>query len=132
MSGLCLVAGLLFAPLGDAVTLSWTHSIEKIVWEEDYQRDGPAVRLTEARVRGTGAGMEPPEGAVLRDGAWHYRPALPPLPNVLLRHSPYVAGYTLCAGPQCRSLPDWLPGLPAEATISLQPCDAASAGASRE
>jgi len=124
MTGLCLVAGLLFAPVGDAVTLSWTHSIEKIVWEEDYRRDGDAIRLTEARVRGTGAGMEPPEGAVLRDGAWHYRPALPRLPNVQLHHSPYVTGYTLCSTTRCAGLAEWLPGLPADTVVHLQPCEA--------
>ncbi|MFN6961532.1 MAG: DUF1850 domain-containing protein, partial [Rhodocyclaceae bacterium] len=82
MTGLCLVAGLLVAPLGDAVTLSWTHSIEKILWEEDWRREGDRLRLVAARVRGTGAGMEPPAGAVLKDGVWHYAPALPPLPRV--------------------------------------------------
>jgi len=122
MTGLCLVAGLLLAPVGETVTLRWTHSIEKILWEEDYRREGAALRLTEARVRGTGAGMEPPAGAILRDGAWHYTPALPPLPVVDLRHSPYVAGYTLCGGGRCAALPEWLPGLPDDSIVRLQPC----------
>ena len=83
MTGLCLVAGLLVAQFGDDITLRWTHSIQKIVWEEDYRREGGALRLVEARVRGTGAGMEPPANAVLREGAWHYTPTLPPLPRGL-------------------------------------------------
>ncbi|MDX9707530.1 MAG: DUF1850 domain-containing protein [Azospira sp.] len=122
MTGLCLAAGLLLAPLGKEITLRWTHSIEKVVWEEDYRRENAALRLVEARVRGTGAGMEPPAGAVLRDGAWHYAPDLPPLPRISLRHSPYVPPYVVCAAAGCRPLPDWLPGLPAETVVEIAPC----------
>lgn len=122
MTGICLVAGLLIAQCGGEVTLKWTHSIEKIVWEEDYRRNGATLSLVEARVRGTGAGMEPPDGAILYDGAYHYRPALPPLPEVQLRHSPYTQPYTVCGDGRCRSLPDWLPGLPDESVVILRPC----------
>jgi len=122
MNGICLVAGLLIAQFGDDITLRWTHSIQKIVWEEDYRREDDALRLVEARVRGTGAGMEPPATAVLRDGAWHYTPALPPLPRVVLRHSPYVAPYVVCAAGTCRPVTAWLPGLPEDALIELAPC----------
>ena len=122
MNAICLVAGLLVAPLGEAVTLQWTHSIQKTLWAEDYRLQGAALRLTSARVLGTGAGMEPPPDAVYRDGAWHYTPALPALPKVTLRHSPYVAPYTVCVGADCRPLPAWLPGLPADTTVDLQPC----------
>jgi len=123
---ICLAAGLLVAPLGDAVTLRWTHSVQKTVWEEDYAvRDGRLL-LAEARVSSTGAGMEPPPDAVLRDGNWHYRPQLPLLPNVQLRHSPYVAPYVLCAGNDCRTAAEWLPGLPDEAVMTLRPCPIAS------
>lgn len=124
MSALCLVAGLLVAPLGEAVTLRWTHSVQRSVWEEDYRLENGALRLTSARVEGTGAGMEPPPEAVLRDGAWHYTPALPLLPAVQLRHSPHVAPYVVCAAGRCRPLPAWLPGLPDDAVVSLQPCPA--------
>jgi hypothetical protein len=122
MKGICLVFGLLVASLDDAVTLRWTHSIEHLAWEEDYRLEGDALRLDEARVRGTGAGMEPPAGAVLRDGAWHYRPELPPLPQVSLRHSPHVPPYILCSRGDCRSIATWLPGLPDDAVIELTPC----------
>ena len=122
MNGICLVAGLLVAQLGNTVTLSWTHSIEKIRWEEDYRLERGALRLVEARVRGTGAGMEPPAGAVLSGGAWHYTPALPPLPNIRLTHSPYVPDYILCSAGTCQSLADWLPGLPDQSVVELAPC----------
>ncbi len=122
MTGLCLVAGLLLAQVGDEITLRWTHSIEKIIWEEDYRYEGGAVRLVEARVRGTGAGMEPPAGAVLHDGAWHYVPALPLLPSVRLTQSPFAPSYVICSGEVCKSVESWLPGLPAEGVFELRPC----------
>ncbi|NWG32742.1 MAG: DUF1850 domain-containing protein [Rhodocyclaceae bacterium] len=122
MTGLCLAAGLLVAPLGDAVTVSWTHSIEKTRWEEDWRRDGDHLRLTAARIRTGGAGMEPPMGAVLEDGVWHYTPSLPPLPRVLLRHSPHVPTYTICGDGRCRPADAWLPGLAADAVLELAPC----------
>lgn len=123
--GVCLIAGLLVAPLDDAFTLAWTHSIEKIRWEEDYRREGEALRLFSARIRGSGAGMEPPAGADLRNGAWHYAPELPPLPRVALRHSPHAAPYEFCTAQGCRTAADLLPGLPQEAVLELAPCPAA-------
>lgn len=123
MSGLCLlVAGLLAAQLGDAVTLRWAHSIEKIVWEEDYVAHASGLRLIEARVRGTGAGMEPPEGAVLKGGAWHYVPRLTTLPKVSLRHTPHAPPYVICADSRCQPVDHWLPGLPEDTVIDLRPC----------
>lgn len=123
MTGLCLIAGLLTVPLGDAITLRWTHSIEKIVWEEDYRRVGHALQLVEARVRGTGAGMEPPAGAIWRAGAWHYAPALPPLAELRLTHSPFTVAYEICRAGICRPVTAWLPDIPTEATLILRPCD---------
>ena len=76
--GLCIWAGatlLATLPIID-FTLAWTHSIEKIRWEEDWRVTPDGLEIVEARIRGTGAGMEPPEGAELRDGIWHYRPAI--------------------------------------------------------
>ena len=122
MSGICLVAGLLVTPLGDDVTLAWTHSIEKIRWEEDYRREGNTLRVVAARIRGTGAGMEPPAGAQLKEGVWHFKPNLPPLPRVELQHSPHVAPYDICISDDCRSIEQRLPGLPANAVIEMTPC----------
>ncbi len=120
--GVCLVAGLLIAQFGSDITLRWTHSIEKILWEEDYRLEQGALRLVEARVRGTGAGMEPPAGAVLKDGAWHYTPNLPALPRVKLTQSPYVPAYVICSAGECKSIAAWLPGLPAQGVVELLPC----------
>jgi hypothetical protein len=75
---LCLTAGTVSVVLvANAFTLAWTHSIEKIRWEEDWQVVGERLQVVAARIRGSGAGMEPPAGAVLQEGVWHYRPAMP-------------------------------------------------------
>lgn len=102
----CIAAGSTLVVLAwQSFTLAWTHSIEKIRWEEDYRIEGPLLRLTEARVRGSGAGMEPPEGARLDEhGVWHYTPALPALPMLRLTQSHYTAGYELCHRGRCRPL----------------------------
>jgi hypothetical protein len=123
LNGICLIAGLLVAPLGDAVTLAWTHSIEKIRWEEDYRRESGALRIVSARIRGSGAGMEPPAGADLRNGVWHYVPQLQPQPRIALRHSPHAAPYAFCTAGGCRSATELLPGLPADAVVELAPCE---------
>jgi hypothetical protein len=105
MMQLCLAAaGLVVALPLQAFTLAWTHSIEKVRWEEDYRIVGGGLQLSEARIRGTGAGMEPPPDAVLKDGVWHYRPQMAPLETVRLTRSGYVPDYQLCAEGSCRPL----------------------------
>jgi hypothetical protein len=121
---LCLAAGALSATLAvHSFTLAWTHSIEKVRWEEDWQIAGTQLQIVAARVKGFGAGMEPPDGAVLRDGFWHYRPALAPMDSLTLAHSPYTQGYELCTGGACRPLAEFLPGIGATATIVATACD---------
>jgi len=120
---LCLAAGAVTASLAiQGFTLAWMHSIEKIRWEEDWRVEGRELHLVAARIRGTGAGMEPPPGAVLRDGVLHYVPAVAPLENLALAHSPYTRGYELCLETGCRPLADYLPGIAETATILVSPC----------
>ncbi len=120
---LCLAAGAAGAVLAvSAFTLSWTHSIEKIRWEEDWRIVAGALVIDEARIRGSGAGMEPPAGSVLQDGVWHYRPDLPPQKVLRLTHSPYATGYTLCTSSVCTPLADHLPGIDNDAVIELREC----------
>ena len=123
MSGLCLAAGLITAtvPLS-AFTLAWTHSIEKIRWEEDYRIVDSRLVLEEARIRGSGAGMEPPADAQIRNGVWHYRPNLPPLEQLRLTHSPYTAGYEICSAGGCKPLTAILTGLPEFALVEVSAC----------
>jgi hypothetical protein len=109
---LCLVSGSLLAVLPlTAFTLAWTHSIEKTRWEEDWRVSGTALVLSEARIRSSGAGMEPPPGARLRNGTWHYTPSIPPQERLRLTHSPYATGHELCTNGGCQLLADLLPGI---------------------
>jgi hypothetical protein len=120
---LCLAAGAVTAALAiETFTLAWTHSIEKLRWEEDWRFEERMLVIDEARVRGTGAGMEPPDGAVLKNRVWHYRPAVPPQSQVKLAHSAYTAGYELCIDGACRPLAGHLPGAENPSTIVLEAC----------
>lgn len=120
---LCLAAGAVSAVLAiESFTLTWIHSIEKIRWEEDWRIEAGALVLTEARIRGTGAGMEPPAGSELRNGVWHYRPPLPPQQALRLTHSPHTAGYEFCVAGRCRPLADHLPGIDNNAVIDIRRC----------
>ena len=126
MIGLCLgLAGAVWAELPvPAFTLAWDHTIEKIRWEEDYRVTPQGLRLDAARIRGTGAGMEVPDGAVLRDGSWQYHPQLPVLPQLRLGRTPEAGDYQLCTERGCRALSHWL-GPPTAATpaVDFWACD---------
>jgi hypothetical protein len=129
MTGLCLAVGALTAKLAiSSFTLAWTHSIEKIGWQEDYRVTAAGLVLDEARIQGSGAGMEPPAGAVLRGGWWHYRPDLPPLPRLMLARSHAVPDWRLCVAGTCRPLGAYLPDGEGEAESEtpavLSPCAA--------
>lgn len=97
-------------------TLAWTHSIEKVRWEEDYEvvrtatSDArPLLRATESRVRGSAAGMEPPASAVLRNGWYAYPPAQRHPGALRLSRSEFVPDYELCTHGVCQPLSQWLP-----------------------
>ena len=129
--GICLSllaspqAGMRFVPL-DHFTLAWTHSIEKIRWEEDYrlQRDaqGRAVLLPgKARIKGTGAGMEPPADAVYHASGWYeYQPDTGVLDDLRLTRSEFTDDYDFCMDGHCRSLGDMVPS--DDHVTLLQPC----------
>ncbi len=105
----CLVvAGTVAATIpGEFFTLRWTHSIEKVSWEEDYRVAGDTLVLVNSRVRGSGAGMDPQPGAQLRDGVWHRREKLI-LDRLALTRSAYAEDYTWCNHSGCRGLSHWL------------------------
>lgn len=107
---LCLAAGASVVVLHvTTFTLAWTHSIEKVRWEEDYRVEGVKLIATAARVHGSAAGMEPPQGAVLKDGRWHYQPALRVHDDLRLTRSPHAADYEFCDNGKCRSLAEIVP-----------------------
>lgn len=120
---LCLATAALSLALPlQTFTLAWTHSIEKIRWEEDYEVRGKVLRLTEARIRGTGAGMEIPDGAVLREGVWHYTPDLNELEFLTLARSPYTADYELCERGTCRSFQEVVGTVEQSPQVKVFPC----------
>lgn len=109
---------------GEAFTLSWTHSVEKVGWQEHWRVDGARLVIDEARVKGSGAGMEPPDDAVLRsDGWWVYRPGLPPQQQLLLAVSGATPdGWLLCVdGGSCHQLEQVLPPGPDADGLRISP-----------
>lgn len=105
MSGLCLAAAGLVVSLNTGeMTLTWRHSVEKILWEEDWRLENGRLVLREARVRGSGAGMEPPPEAKLVTGVWRWKPTLPPQESVILRRSGATADWRLCLAGRCREM----------------------------
>lgn len=129
MGGICLTAAgaavsLIAAALPvQAITLAWTHSIEKVRWEEDYRVIDHRLVLIEARIKGSGAGMEIPDDAQFANGLWRYRPALPPLARLRLTHSPYATDYAICNAGACRSLAELLPAMADTVVVTVEPCD---------
>jgi hypothetical protein len=116
---LCVAGGATLHLAVTAFTLAWTHSVERTRWEEDW-RVGPAgLSLVEARVQGSGAGMEPPAEARLEGGWWRWHPQTAPRPEVVLAASGATGGgWTLCAGGVCREL-----GAAGTEPLRLYPCD---------
>lgn len=93
-------------------TLAWTHSIEKTRWEEDYRAEPgqpPTLRLLAARIRGSGAGMEPPAGSVLKNGWYEYVPSHQPQGPLRLTRSAYTADYEWCEQGNCQPFGQLLP-----------------------
>ncbi|CAN7229462.1 DUF1850 domain-containing protein [Mesorhizobium sp. LjNodule214] len=118
MSLCILAAGKTVTLAVTAFTLSWTHSVEWTRWQEDWTVTPSGLQIVEARVKGSGAGMEPPEGAVLRDGWWSYRPGIGLQPRLVLAASGATGeGWTLCTDQGCREL-----GKAAGDTIVLESC----------
>lgn len=83
-------------------TLSWTHSVQKTQWRESWAVTPAGLELREARVKGSGAGMEPGPDAVLRDGWWVWQPRLPPQKTLSLAASGMTpSAWRLCHDGGC-------------------------------
>jgi len=87
-----------------AFTLVWTHSIAKVDWQEDWRVTPAGLELVQARVKGTGPGMEPPPEARLVDGWFQWRPERAPMPEVVLGNSGAAGEWRLCHDGKCRTL----------------------------
>lgn len=128
MSAVCLfVAGTLVATLAEpAFSVAWTHSVAKTRWVESYRVEGASLRLVEASIEGSGAGMEPPPEAVRRDGRWHWTPGRA-LPELVLARSPHAGDYALCTPGGCRELAALAgPAVEGQAAV-IRPCEARGA-----
>lgn len=123
-ASLCVAAlgGAVLAALpGPSFTLSWTHSVEKTEWRESWRIEGDRLILAEARVKGTGAGMEPPPDARLSGGWFVWTPHLDPQPRIVLAASGFTADHSLCAGDDCRPLHGWT-GAASPGPLELRVC----------
>jgi hypothetical protein len=102
---LCLAsAGVVKTLAVAAFTLVWTHSIEKVDWQEDWRITPTGLQLVQARVKGSGAGMEPPPEARLVDGWFQWNLARAPMPEVVLGNSGAAGEWRFCSGGNCRTL----------------------------
>jgi hypothetical protein len=99
-----LAAGKVTALAVSGFTLAWTHSVEKTGWEESWRVTPQGLVATSARVEGSGAGMEPPAGAVFDGSGYRYVPRLPPQPRLVLADSGAAGAWRLCAGGECLDL----------------------------
>lgn len=96
---LCLFAAGKIVALGSAAfTLAWTHSVEKTVWEEDWRLTPAGLAIVQARVKGSGAGMEPPDTAHYDGTWWRYTPTVAPLAELRLDDSGITSPWTIRAG----------------------------------
>lgn len=121
--GLCLAtAGVVKSLAVASFMLAWTHSVEKTEWQEDWRVTPQGLEIVEARVKGSGAGMEPPPDARLIDGWFRWTPKLPVLPEVALGHSGVAGEWRLCSGDACQTLSDIL-GAPAGAVTTMRVCE---------
>ncbi len=119
----CLSAGAAVAVIATQMfTLAWNHSVERVRWEEDWRVEAGRLTIDEARIRGTGAGMEPPAGSVLVNGMWHYRPSGGG-PQIRLEASGYSPDYELCFAGGCRRLGEVLPRDGEDRGVVLTACD---------
>jgi hypothetical protein len=121
LAALCITVGALTAVLpAQRFTLAWEHTVEKQRWEEDYIVAGDWLFLSAARIRGSGAGMEPPPEAVREGTIWRYRPADPWRRALHLARSEFGTDYELCIDGDCRPLGQWVKLPPAPTTLA--PC----------
>jgi hypothetical protein len=117
---LCIVAaGMAAALAAPTFTLSWTHTIEKTQWIEEWRVEPDRLVLVEARVEGSGAGMEPPPEARFDGRFYSWRPN-EARKTIMLRRAPQAGDWRLCAAGRCAPLGEWA-GRDAD-PVTLRPC----------
>ena len=119
----CLLAGGVALAVSGGFTLGWTHSVERVEWRESWHVADGRLHLDQARVRGSGAGMEPGDGAIRQDGWWVWQPGIA-VPEVTLAASGATGGgWRLCSDQGCHTI-----GAVAGQPVVLRPCPAGVAG----
>jgi hypothetical protein len=122
MSGTCLAVGAAVMMLAvPEFTLSWRHSVERVLWSETWAVGEAALSLGRVAVKGSGAGMEPAPHARLENGWWVWEGELQTRALNLAASGATVSGWEFCADGACRSL-----GAVSAAPITIAPCAAGS------
>lgn len=117
-----LVAGAVRAVLpSDAFSVAWTHSVQRSQWEERYRVLTGGLVLEEARVEGSGAGMEAGTDAVLRDGWWTWAPRQN-LRSITLTVSSYAGDYRICTAARCTALRELVGPTPEGTAVEITSC----------
>ena len=117
MSACLMVGAAMWTLSSPECTLHWTHSVENVAWVETWAIEPAGLRLTRAAVKGSGAGMEPGEGATLEGGWWVWSP-MTVVPELTLAASGATGGgWTLCDGADCRVV-----GAEAGNALVIAPC----------
>lgn len=105
MSVCLMVAATALHLAGGEFELSWQHSVEKTGWRETWTIQGDQMVLRQAAIKGSGAGMDPGAGAVLRGGWWVWTPEPLSLSELVLAASGATAGgWRLCGDGMCQEL----------------------------
>ena len=93
--------------------------VEKIEWQEDWIINHNQLEIVEARVQGSGAGMEVPEGSKFVDGWWIYRPKDIKTNELLLATSnTNIQNWKICFNGSCSVLKN-----NEEQPIKIYPCE---------
>lgn len=120
---LCLAtSGVVKALALAGFTLAWTHSVEKTAWQEDWRVTSDGLQLVQARVKGSGAGMEPPPEARLVDGWYQWQIDREPLSRIVLANSGAAGEWRICHDGQCRTISE-IVGHDIGATITMSACN---------
>jgi hypothetical protein len=104
---LCVLAGAKVTTFAISFfTLTWMHSVEKVEWQEDWRIINSKLKIIEARIKGSGAGMEPPDDAKLVKGWWVYKPSISAKDELILATSQTnIKNWNICFNGKCKELP---------------------------
>jgi len=115
----CLMVGAVAMSLASPdFTLHWTHSVEKVEWVENWRVEDKTLTLTRAAVKGSGAGMEPGDGATFENGWWVWHPETKVPELILAASGATVGGWQICDGATCTEI-----GATAGAPVVVKSCN---------